>query len=366
MRSFLWLEDQLGRARRPQPPRIGGRRVHRVRRRPPPAPGRSATCCTPWASAAPTATAPRTSSCTARATSTSSSTSRTRASPTRSSSCTACRWRPWRCGSTMPPAPSRHATRLLAKPFAGPIGEGELAIPAVRGVGGSLLYFVGGAGEHAVRRGRLRAGPGRRPAPDLGLLADRPSRPGRAADRVPELDPVLPRHPRPPARGADRPQRPARPDRQPGPDQRRPHPAPAAQRLAGAGLRRRPLHGAHGRRRRAAHRVRLPGHLRRRRPRCRTSCSCRSRTTTTRTSPPASGSTTRSSSACAPKASSTTAPASGEFLHFFTRTINGLFFEVLERRGGYDRYGEANAPARLAAQALLDRSLGEAITELRG
>ena len=45
----------------------------------------------------------------------------------------------------------------------------------------------------------------------------------------------------------------------------------------------------------------------------------------------------------------------GEFLHFFTRTINGLFFEVLERRGGYDRYGEANAPARLAAQALLDR-----------
>ena len=35
-------------------------------------------------------------------------------------------------------------------------------------------------------------------------------------------------------------------------------------------------------------------------------------------------------------------------------TINGLFFEVLERRN-YDRYGEANAPARLAAQAMLDR-----------
>ena len=31
---------------------------------------------------------------------------------------------------------------------------------------------------------------------------------------------------------------------------------------------------------------------------------------------------------------------------------------MLERRGGYDRYGEANAPARLAAQALLDRTLG--------
>ncbi len=56
----------------------------------------------------------------------------------------------------------------------------------------------------------------------------------------------------------------------------------------------------------------------------------------------------------------------GEFLHFFTRTINGLFFEVLERRGGYSRYGEANAPARLAAQALLDRSSGQLATELRG
>jgi 4-hydroxyphenylpyruvate dioxygenase-like putative hemolysin len=42
-----------------------------------------------------------------------------------------------------------------------------------------------------------------------------------------------------------------------------------------------------------------------------------------------------------------------------------LFFEVLERRG-HVRYGEPNAPVRIAAQALLDRSLGEAITELRG
>ena len=32
----------------------------------------------------------------------------------------------------------------------------------------------------------------------------------------------------------------------------------------------------------------------------------------------------------------------------------------------YDRYGEADAPAWLAAQALLDRPLGGAITELRG
>jgi 4-hydroxyphenylpyruvate dioxygenase len=45
---------------------------------------------------------------------------------------------------------------------------------------------------------------------------------------------------------------------------------------------------------------------------------------------------------------------SGEFFQVFTRSINGLFFEIVERRD-YDRYGEANAPARLAAQAMLDQ-----------
>jgi 4-hydroxyphenylpyruvate dioxygenase len=44
----------------------------------------------------------------------------------------------------------------------------------------------------------------------------------------------------------------------------------------------------------------------------------------------------------------------GEFFQVFTRSINGLFFEIVERRD-YDRYGEANAPARLAAQAALDQ-----------
>jgi 4-hydroxyphenylpyruvate dioxygenase len=45
----------------------------------------------------------------------------------------------------------------------------------------------------------------------------------------------------------------------------------------------------------------------------------------------------------------------GEFFQVFTRSINGVFFEIIERRD-YDRYGEANAPARLAAQAVLDES----------
>ena len=45
------------------------------------------------------------------------------------------------------------------------------------------------------------------------------------------------------------------------------------------------------------------------------------------------------------------ADGEGELLHFYTATVAGrLFFEVLERRGGYAAYGSANAPVRMAAQ----------------
>jgi 4-hydroxyphenylpyruvate dioxygenase len=54
----------------------------------------------------------------------------------------------------------------------------------------------------------------------------------------------------------------------------------------------------------------------------------------------------------------------GEFFQIFTRSINGMFFEIVERRD-YDRYGEANAPVRLAAQAALDRSAAEIMTAFR-
>ncbi|WP_424463808.1 bifunctional sugar phosphate isomerase/epimerase/4-hydroxyphenylpyruvate dioxygenase family protein [Pseudoclavibacter helvolus] len=40
----------------------------------------------------------------------------------------------------------------------------------------------------------------------------------------------------------------------------------------------------------------------------------------------------------------------GEFIHFYTPTIDGLFFEIVERRGDYDGYGAASTPVRLAAQ----------------
>jgi 4-hydroxyphenylpyruvate dioxygenase len=40
----------------------------------------------------------------------------------------------------------------------------------------------------------------------------------------------------------------------------------------------------------------------------------------------------------------------GTFLHCYTPAVGRVFFEVVERRGGYDGYGAADAPVRMAAQ----------------
>lgn len=40
----------------------------------------------------------------------------------------------------------------------------------------------------------------------------------------------------------------------------------------------------------------------------------------------------------------------GDFLHFYTATVGNVFFEVVERRNGYEGYGAPNTPVRLAAQ----------------
>ncbi|EMR00516.1 bifunctional sugar phosphate isomerase/epimerase/4-hydroxyphenylpyruvate dioxygenase family protein [Paeniglutamicibacter gangotriensis] len=47
----------------------------------------------------------------------------------------------------------------------------------------------------------------------------------------------------------------------------------------------------------------------------------------------------------------------GEFLHFYTETVGTMFFEVVQRRGGYDGYGAPNAPVRLAAQFERNRAM---------
>ena len=45
-------------------------------------------------------------------------------------------------------------------------------------------------------------------------------------------------------------------------------------------------------------------------------------------------------------------PGGGEFFHVYTQTFHDrFFFEVLQRKGGYDQYGAVNAPGRMAAQA---------------
>lgn len=44
--------------------------------------------------------------------------------------------------------------------------------------------------------------------------------------------------------------------------------------------------------------------------------------------------------------------ATGAMLHFYTRTIGGVFLEVLTRLDGYTGYGPGDAPVRMAAQAI--------------
>ena len=40
----------------------------------------------------------------------------------------------------------------------------------------------------------------------------------------------------------------------------------------------------------------------------------------------------------------------GEFWHFYTAVLGGrVFFEVVQRVGGYQGYGEVNSPVRMAA-----------------
>ena len=47
----------------------------------------------------------------------------------------------------------------------------------------------------------------------------------------------------------------------------------------------------------------------------------------------------------------------GEFFHAYTEQLDQRFFlEIVERRGGYDGYGAANAAVRLAAQAQLQKA----------
>ena len=45
--------------------------------------------------------------------------------------------------------------------------------------------------------------------------------------------------------------------------------------------------------------------------------------------------------------------AHGEFLHAYTPAIGEVYFEIVQRNGGYDGYGAPNASVRLAAMRAL-------------
>ena len=48
--------------------------------------------------------------------------------------------------------------------------------------------------------------------------------------------------------------------------------------------------------------------------------------------------------------------SNGELFHLYTKSINGIYFELLQRRN-YTGYGSVNGPVRLAAQAQLQSEM---------
>ncbi|MCS6779790.1 MAG: sugar phosphate isomerase/epimerase and 4-hydroxyphenylpyruvate domain-containing protein [Geminicoccaceae bacterium] len=254
------------------------------------------------------------------------------------------------------------AAALGATPFVSPVGAGELVIPAVRGVAGSLLFFLDpprpGSSFHEID---FLPDPDPRPVPDTGLVAidhlaqvvppaELPSwvlfyralfglEPERRTDLVDPRGPIVSRA----LESAD------------GAVRIVLNSSPAQTSAAGRFLARTAGAGAQ--------------HV---------AIACRDLLAAARAIPselklpiPANYYDDLEARfgldrefVCALRAAGALYDriGSGELLQLYTRSLNGFFFELVERRGGYDRYGEANTPVRLAAQAELDRSPAEALT----
>lgn len=56
--------------------------------------------------------------------------------------------------------------------------------------------------------------------------------------------------------------------------------------------------------------------------------------------------------------------AAGRFLQLYSRSLNGLFFEVVQRIGDYQGFGAANAPIRMAAQTREDEAMQDLLAEM--
>ncbi len=260
----------------------------------------------------------------------------------------------------------RRAEALRATPFVSPVGAGELVIPAVRGVAGSLLFFLDparpGATFHEID---FLPDPDPAPAPDLGLLGfDHLAQvvpptelaswtlfyrvllglePARRADLVDPRGPIV-------SRALEAPGGRVRLVLNSSPSQ-----TSAAGRFlartAGAGAQ----HVAIACRDLVAAARALPAELRLPIP-----DNYYADLEARFDLEPARLATLHALGILYDR------DGAGELLHLYTRSTNGFFFELLERRNGYARYGEVNAPVRLAAQAELDRSPAEELTLARG
>ena len=241
------------------------------------------------------------------------------------------------------------AEALKARTFYQPVGPGELEIPAIHGVGGSLLYFLEQAGKNwDTDFEPLRSDAGA----DALLAVDHISQSMPYDEMLSWLlfyTGILDLQ----APAADGDRRSRRPGAEPGPHQRRPEPALRAQRLlrqpdaVGA------LHLGVFWLGRAARRVLVRRYLCDRRRRCaraaRTSWTFPTITTTT--SKPNTISTPRLWRQLRDNHILYDREGDGEFFQVYTHIFDErFFFEIVERRN-YQGFGAANAGIRLAAQA---------------
>ena len=252
------------------------------------------------------------------------------------------------------------AQKLLDQPFRQAVGPGELEIPAVRGLGGSLIYFIDPKSDlrpvwdvEFEPTGEDAAKSGRRPHPRRSHLAVDALR-GDA-----DLAAVLHLAARPGEDARAGRARSRRPGQEPGGAVGRRRAAHRPQRLAVAACAVVALPVGGVRLGRAAHRVCDRRHLRDRRAPARPTAwrCCRSPRTTTTTSRAKTDLSAEQIEALKAHNILYDRDGAAEYLQVYTQTFEDrFFFEIVERRG-YKGFGAANAPIRLAAQARLARDV---------
>ena len=250
---------------------------------------------------------------------------------------------PWR-------APSSSRSRVSCRPS----GPTRCKIPSVKGVGGSLIYFIEeGSAEEVWHHEFTQPVPTEASAALAAARTDGSHRADDAIRGVPVLAALLRGAVRRGEDAADRDRRHARARAEPGHRVAGPRAAHYAERLDGrANAVGAILPALHGRGRAALGLRDARTSLRRPKRRTPTVCRCStSRTTTTKTSKRSSAWRRSWSSGWRKLNILYDRDGSAEYFQFYSRAFaKRVFFEIVERRG-YEAYGAANASIRLAAQA---------------